>query len=127
MPTEAGVINKESFSKSFPALRSLILNEWSEVDEAKLDSTAGEFDKVIELLTERTGQTKAMTKKQLEELFFVANAPPTQPIGNMIDTMLHKARQGLSQNVFQTLFTSAGVGFIAGVLFVGITTMRRRR
>ncbi len=50
---ESGTMSKAAFVAAFPALREAILGEWSELDAAALDATAGELDKVVALVIER--------------------------------------------------------------------------
>ena len=75
---ESGTMSKAAFVAAFPALREAILGEWSELDAAALDATAGELDKVVALVAERTSHTKTLSRRQLEELFQVVMQPPAQ-------------------------------------------------
>jgi hypothetical protein len=69
-----------AFSRSFSGLQPAILEEWDEVDEESLLATGGELDKVLALLAERTQRTKALLRRQLEELYFVVKEEePAEP------------------------------------------------
>jgi hypothetical protein len=57
-------------------LQSAILEEWSEVDAEALAATSGQFDKVVALIAERTSRTKALIRRQLDELYRLVNEPP---------------------------------------------------
>ena len=75
MADETAAFGKASFASSFASLRPAILDEWSEIDEQALGETAGDLDRVIALIAERTTRTKALIRRQLEELFHVVTAP----------------------------------------------------
>ncbi len=74
-----GVVNNAAFASAFPALRPVILGEWSEVDEKGLAETAGELDRVVALVAERTGHTKTLVRRHLDELYYVVTKPPAEP------------------------------------------------
>lgn len=75
---DSGGMSKAAFNAAFPALREAILSEWSELDEAALDATSGELDKVVTLVSERTSHTRTLARRQIEEIFHVVNQPPPQ-------------------------------------------------
>jgi hypothetical protein len=69
------VLSKSAFADAFSTLRPAILGEWSQLDEAALAATAGDLDKVVLLVAERTAHTKALVRRQLEELYRVVTTP----------------------------------------------------
>lgn len=85
--TGTGILTRAAFMSAFPALRTAILAEWSEVDEPALAATGGELDKVVALLAERTTRTKALLRRQLEELYRVV----TQPLEPLPDARPEKS------------------------------------
>lgn len=76
------VLSKGAFASAFSTLRPAILGEWSQVDDAALADTSGELDKVVALIAERTTHTKALVRRQLEELYRVVMIPPPDSSGH---------------------------------------------
>lgn len=76
------VFSKSAFASAFSTLRPAILGEWSQVDDAALADTSGELDKVVALIAERTSHTKALVRRQLEELYRVVLTPPPESAGH---------------------------------------------
>lgn len=72
-------LSKSAFAGAFSTLRPAILGEWSQVDDAALAATSGELDKVVALIAERTAHTKALVRRQLEELYRVVMIPAAEP------------------------------------------------
>lgn len=62
-------MTRAAFLESFPKLEPVILAEWQQVDAAALSATQGDLDKVIAVLAEQTAHTKALLRKQLQELW----------------------------------------------------------
>ncbi len=75
MADEALGFGKATFASAFASLRPVIAAEWSEVDEDALAATDGDLDRVVALIAERTARTKALIRRQLEELYRVATEP----------------------------------------------------
>lgn len=71
--------SKSAFADAFSTLRPAILGEWSQVDDTALAATSGELDKVVVLIAERTAHTKALVRRQLEELYRVVMIPAAEP------------------------------------------------
>jgi len=74
----ASVLSKGAFANAFPTLRPAILGEWSQLDEAALAATSGDLDKVVALIAERTAHTKALVRRQLEEIYRVVLTPAAE-------------------------------------------------
>jgi hypothetical protein len=75
----AAGMNKSAFANAFATLRPAILAEWSELSQAALGETAGELDKVVALVAESTTHTKALVRRQLEEIYRVVMEPVAEP------------------------------------------------
>ncbi len=60
---------RAQFHGAFPQLASAILEEWPQIDAESLASANADLEKVIALVVERTGHTKTLVRKQLEEIF----------------------------------------------------------
>lgn len=69
-------LSRTVFQDSFAKLQPVILAEWAELDPVSLSDTGGDLDKVIALVAERTAHTKALVRKQLQELWVILSEPP---------------------------------------------------
>lgn len=94
-----------------PRLVSTILGEWSQIDERDLFATHGEFDKAVALIAERTGYTKALARRQLEEIY-EAVPRPSRPQGS-ISRPSDRSRKAF----FLAVVSGFGLGFLAGALY----------
>src|SRR4051812_42846429 len=61
-------LSQESFSGAFESLQSAILTEWPAVDGEALKATAGDLEKVIDLVAHTTEHTRSLVRKQITEL-----------------------------------------------------------
>lgn len=100
-PKEAP-LSKSEFASAFADLQPAILGEWPQVEAAALAATDGDLDRVVGLIAEHTAHTKALIRRQLEELHRVLSAPPPRsraagprvrrgeaPLPDSVDAMLH--------------------------------------
>lgn len=87
-PKEAP-LSKTEFASAFADLQPAILAEWSQVEATALAATEGDLDRVVSLIAEQTAHTKALIRRQLEELHRVLSAPPRPRPGSG-----HRARRG---------------------------------
>ena len=69
-------LTKGEFASAFADLQPAILAEWPQVSASALAATEGDLDRVLGLLAEQTTHTKALLRRQLEELHRVLSAPP---------------------------------------------------
>lgn len=74
-------MTQAAFLESFPKLLPVILAEWQQIDSASLTATDGDLDKVIAVLADKTAHTKALLRKQLEELWQIVCEPPKRASG----------------------------------------------
>jgi hypothetical protein len=90
-----------AFQEAFGDLRSLILEEWPELDADELDTTEGALDRVVVLVAGVSGRTKAMSRRLLAELVEVSAldaaprptpAPPRRPAPPPARPMARAAR-----------------------------------
>ena len=142
-------LSKGEFAGAFKLMQPAILAEWPQVDAAGLAGTEGDLDRAVGLIAEQTAHTKALVRRQLDELHRVLLAPPRRPrpagsqrgdggVPESVDAMLHDleqraahllrdlrggmlsdARGKVRENVLFSLLISLGLGFIVGVLFTG--------
>lgn len=75
MAEDTAGFGKAAFASAFAALRPAIAAEWAEIDDDALAATDGDLDRVVALVAERTTRTKALIRRQLEELFRVVTEP----------------------------------------------------
>ncbi len=99
-PKEAP-LSKTEFASAFADLQPAILAEWSQVEAAALAGTDGDLERVVSLIAEKTAHTKALIRRQLEELHRVLSAPPRprpssgqrarrgEALPDSVDAMLH--------------------------------------
>lgn len=125
---EAGSVSKAAFADAFSTLRPIILQEWTAVDEQTLAATGGELEKVIALVAERTTHTKALIRRQLDEIYQVViekrsgiagtrfaasrNCDSAEPSGNR-EPMRDFLLEDLERRVTQILRELRG-GFLDG-------------
>jgi ElaB/YqjD/DUF883 family membrane-anchored ribosome-binding protein len=139
-------LSQESFAGAFDSLQSAILSEWPIVDGERLKETAGDLEKVIELVAEATEHTRTLVRKQLAELSTLDGPKKKSSVSaarekasDMLDrlekrtnelvkelrgTVLVNAKAKVRENVFVTIFAALGIGLLLGFLFGG---MRRGR
>lgn len=68
-------MNRTQFHSAFPQLSSAVLEEWPQIEAEALSATHGELDKVVVLIVEKTGHTKTLARRQLEELYRIVTSP----------------------------------------------------
>jgi len=73
-------LTRSAFQESFAKLEPAILAEWEQLDSGALSATGGDLDKVVVLVAERTAHTKALVRRQLQELFAVSAEPPRRRV-----------------------------------------------
>lgn len=74
-PGNHAPMNRTQFHSAFPQLSSALLEEWPQIEAEALSATQGELDKVVGLIVEKTGHTKTLARRQLEELYRIVTAP----------------------------------------------------
>src|ERR1700712_220852 len=144
--TEPGAVpfSKGEFAKAFAEMQSAILAEWPAVDASGLAATEGDLERTVGLIVEQTKHTKALVRRQIEELYRVLYTPPHRQsasgyqIPESVDTLLRdleqravhilrdlrggvldNARNKVADNLLLSLLISVGLGFIVGVFFMG--------
>jgi hypothetical protein len=75
MADDSAGFGKAAFSTAFSTLQPALLAEWAELDADALAATEGDLDRVVALVAERTTRTKALVRRQLEEIFRVVSEP----------------------------------------------------
>jgi hypothetical protein len=130
----------EAPGRSFESLKKAILAEWPVVDGAALDETAGDLEKVVELVAKVTEHTRALVRRQLAELQSLDAARgrrtadageraveiierleqrTTELVKELRGTALAYAKAKARENIFTTILAALGIGLILGLLFGG--------
>lgn len=68
-------MTRAQFHSTFGQLASVLLEEWPQLEADTLSGTSGELEKVVALIVDKTGHTKTLIRRQLEELYRVVTAP----------------------------------------------------
>jgi ElaB/YqjD/DUF883 family membrane-anchored ribosome-binding protein len=126
-----------AFVEQFDKLVPLIRDEWPAVDGDALRQTKGDYDLVVTLIAEQTEHTKALVKKQLDELRTMIQgnqASEVQRLRQMVERlqaksqeiagyvksqMLKDAKQKVSDNPIVALLVALGFGLVLGLLLRG--------
>src|SRR5690606_23013174 len=124
----------EDFRRNFDAMRPLIMSEWN-LDENALENTGGDPNKVIDLIANRTNQTRARIVRQLDELREIAEGDASgiemrlnRIVKNLEDrtkTLVHRVRddyapraqETVRENMMYSLLITLGVGMFIGLIF----------
>jgi ElaB/YqjD/DUF883 family membrane-anchored ribosome-binding protein len=135
MATQNGTITKETFKTSFPDLGPLLIEEWPEIDQAALDGTGGDLDKVVTLVSQKTEHTKTLVRRQIAELSKLASEEgmegrmkkalhrleeKTHEISEYVrGNMLPAAESKVRDHLLVSMLTTAAFGFLLGFIFRG--------
>jgi ElaB/YqjD/DUF883 family membrane-anchored ribosome-binding protein len=141
-------LSSEKFKEHFSALRSLILEEWKQLKPDALANTQGDLEKVIDHIATQTEKTRTLVRRQLEELYNLADLSQTNVenglakaqeqvssnLENLLDRIEQRTERLLNQfekevlpevnakvrkNIGTSLLTTLGVGFILGLVVGG--------
>jgi hypothetical protein len=139
-PTTAAGDADEAFHK----LSSLIREEWPAVDADSLAATGGDEERVIELVATRTEHTRALVRRQLDELRRLSASRSDAWFGGDADALLRRlgdraarlardlqgqavreATRHVEKNPLTSLFAALGLGLLLGLLLGGGRRGRR--
>jgi ElaB/YqjD/DUF883 family membrane-anchored ribosome-binding protein len=129
-------LSQEKFKSSFGALQQAILGEWPVIDKDALLETAGNLEKVIDLVAETTDHTRTLVRKQIAELSemdtpkFLSrdkaaemldrlNKRTSELVKELREKHVETAKTTMRENIFVTLFAALGIGLILGLIFGG--------
>lgn len=141
-------LSSEKFKEHFGALRSLILEEWKQLKPDALANTQGDLEKVIDHIANQTEKTRTLVRRQLEELYSLADLSQTNVenglakaqeqvssnLENLLDRIEQRTEKLLNQfekevlpevnakvrkNIGTSLLTTLGIGFILGLVVGG--------
>jgi ElaB/YqjD/DUF883 family membrane-anchored ribosome-binding protein len=133
-----------AFVEHFDKLVPLIRDEWPTVDGDALQQTKGDYDLVVTLIAEQTEHTRALVRKQLDELSTMVPGGQASDIarlrhvverlqarsqeiaGYVKGQMLKDAKQKVSDNPLVALLMALGFGLILGFLLRGGGSRERR-
>lgn len=137
---------QDGFGGNFGAVLPLIQREWPAVDPDALEQSGGDYDAVVEIIATETEHTKALVRKQLNELRDVASTNGTTSNGaaangeeKRIRQLLEKlqsrsndvakyvraqmvtdAKKQVGDNPLVALLMAIGLGFVLGFLLRGL-------
>ena len=129
-------LTAERYRTAFDRLRPLILEEWPAVDGAALADTAGDLERAVQLIAERTGHSRGLVQLQLAELCAVATAPSSAggAVESVLSALEARARRALEQvrkdvlpraegrvreNLWVSLALAVGLGVLLGFFLRG--------
>src|SRR5262245_38172739 len=126
-------LTPETYRSNLERLRPLILEEWPAVDSAALADTAGDLERAVALIAERTGHTRSLVRTQLAELCEVAEtrgsglegllqdleARARRAVDQVRHELLPRAEGRVRQNLLVSLLLAIGLGVILGMFWRG--------
>ncbi len=138
------------FHDEFDKLAPLIREEWPDVDADALTATRGDYERVVTLIAAKTEHTKALVKRQLDELRAIATdgngKGGSLGIDQGVQQMLNKlhdksneiagyvkkqmvtdAKVKVSENPLVSLLMAIGLGFVLGFILRGMGRRDRQR
>src|SRR5260221_4845159 len=127
-------LSQEKFQTSFGKLQDIIVGEWPSIDKDQLLATAGNLEKVVDLVAEATDHTRTLVRRQIAELSEIdkSKASPREKATEMLDRInkrtaelvkelrekhVETAKTTMRENIFVTIFAALGLGLILGLIF----------
>jgi len=129
-------VSAEEFKAAFRATRPLIEREWPSIDEAALEATGGDLERVTELIAGMT-PANVTVRRHLVELHRAANERPaseTAKLAARIDAILERletrtatltdkvqkdllpmAETKAKENIWRTILIALGLGVLLGL------------
>lgn len=134
--TPAGKASTDDFDQLVP----LIVDEWPQVDGEALRQTRGDLDLMVALIATETEHSKALIRKQLDELRELRGKAQQErdevkwlrgvvermqarshDLGDYVkESMLDDARGQVNKNPLVALLMAVGLGFIFGFILRGL-------
>ncbi|WP_448571698.1 hypothetical protein [Trichothermofontia sp.] len=71
-------LSTTEFKEHFSSLVPLILEEWPAVVRESLEATSGNLEQVVDQIAAQTDRTRTLIRRQLAELYTLAQAEATQ-------------------------------------------------
>jgi len=148
--SEVSPVPAEDFARAFSAVEPLIREEWPGLDASALEATGGDLEKVTALVATHADRTKALVRRQLDELYELgtrkagkAHGAAPRPMEwkelldavkrletlaaeearKVSDDLLPRAEAKVKENIWMSLLLSLGLGMILGLW---MATGRRR-
>lgn len=134
--TQTATLTAQDFRNIFGGVSPLITSEWPNVPAAELEACAGDLDKVVELVAQKTEHTKTLVKKQLAELaqLYQEGQPRLEKMKEVLHQMEERSRElakyaksdmlpdaqdKVKENVWMSLAIALGFGVLLGFILRG--------
>jgi ElaB/YqjD/DUF883 family membrane-anchored ribosome-binding protein len=124
-------VSADEFRAAFARVRPLVEKEWPAIDGAALEATAGELDKVIDLVSRETEKTRDAVKEQLFALHGKATRKKLDRLEAIVDKLEKRTREiadkvkrdyapkaeaKIKENLWTSLLIALGLGMLIGLL-----------
>jgi ElaB/YqjD/DUF883 family membrane-anchored ribosome-binding protein len=124
-------VSAEDFRAAFARVRPLMEKEWPAIDGAAIEATAGELDKVVDLVARETEKNRDAVKQQLFELHAKATRRRVDRLEQIVDRLEKKTREiadkvkrdyapkaeaKIKENLWVSLLVALGLGMLIGLI-----------
>jgi ElaB/YqjD/DUF883 family membrane-anchored ribosome-binding protein len=124
-------VSAEDFRAAFERVRPLVEKEWPAIDGAALEATAGELDKVVDLVARETEKARDDVKQQLFALHAKATKRKLDRLEAIVDKLEKRTREiadkvkrdyapkaeaKIKENLWTSLLIALGLGMLIGLL-----------
>lgn len=127
----------EDATVSFSNLRDRIMEKWPDLNEAALDATQGDFDKLVDLISEAVEKPRNQIRRQLRELSDTASEASKDAItrvekvlrdledraeelrDKVKNDLVPQAEDKMRENLLTSLLIALGLGLILGLVIGG--------
>jgi ElaB/YqjD/DUF883 family membrane-anchored ribosome-binding protein len=79
-------LSPDRFKERFSDLTPLILDEWAFLKPEALNNTHGDLDLVVEYIADQSDRTRTLVRRQLTELYQLADQNDSPPLGGEADS-----------------------------------------
>ncbi len=136
---------QEQLAGNWKQLKGLIREQWGQLTDDELQEVQGDFDQLVGLIQQKTGETKARVEKIVEELSEQCTSvygqakvkareyldQANESVSEVADQMRERVREGYAEaeqlvqrRPAESLAVAFGTGLIAGVI-VGLVLRSR--
>lgn len=124
-------VSAEDFRAAFERVRPLLEKEWPAIDTAAIEATAGDLDKVIDLVARVTEKTRDAVRRELFDLHAKATKKRFDRLEQIVDRLERrtrdiadkfkrdyapKAEAKIKENLWVSLLVALGLGMLIGLL-----------
>ena len=69
---------RDEFARKWRELRGPIQGRWPDLTDGELDEIGGDYDRLVDKIQEKTGETRGLVETEVTKLFTVAPVPPAE-------------------------------------------------